>query len=53
MLVRKYKDMLNNKSVIRSLSEFATARGRKSDMRMCLITAWEIRLCLCRRNLQR
>ena len=29
MLVRKYKDMLNNKSVIRSLSEFATARGKE------------------------
>jgi len=29
MLVRKYKDMLGNKSVIRSLSEFATARGKE------------------------
>ena len=29
MLVQKYRDMLGNKSVIRSLSEFATARGRE------------------------
>lgn len=29
MLVQKYKDMLSNKSVIRSLSEFATARGKE------------------------
>ncbi len=29
MLVQKYKDMLGNKSVIRSLSEFATARGKE------------------------
>ena len=29
MLVQKYKDMLAGKSVIRELSEFATARGRE------------------------
>lgn len=29
MLVAKYKDMLGNKSVIRTLSEFATARGKE------------------------
>ncbi len=29
MLVQKYKDMLSGKSVIRELSEFATARGRE------------------------
>lgn len=29
MLVQKYKDMLGGKSVIRSLSEFATARGKE------------------------
>lgn len=29
MLVQKYKGMLNHKSVIRSLSEFATARGKE------------------------
>lgn len=29
MLVQKYKDMLGNKSVIRTLSEFATARGKE------------------------
>lgn len=29
MLVQKYRDMLNNKSVIRTLSEFATARGKE------------------------
>ena len=29
MLVQKYADMLSNKSVIRSLSEFATARGKE------------------------
>ncbi len=29
MLVQKYRDMLGNKSVIRSLSEFATARGKE------------------------
>ena len=29
MLVQKYKDMLSAKSVIRQLSEFATARGRE------------------------
>lgn len=29
MLVRKYKDMLSAKSVIRQLSEFATARGQE------------------------
>lgn len=29
MLVQKYKDMLSGKSVIRQLSEFATARGAK------------------------
>lgn len=29
MLVRKYKDMLSGKSVIRELSEFATARGQE------------------------
>ena len=29
MLVQKYKDMLSGKSVIRQLSEFATARGRE------------------------
>ena len=27
MIVQKYKDMLQGKSVIRQLSEFATARG--------------------------
>ena len=29
MLVQKYKDMLAGKSVIRELSEFATARGQE------------------------
>ena len=29
MLVQKYRDMLSGKSVIRQLSEFATARGRE------------------------
>ena len=29
MLVQKYKDMLSGKSVIRQLSEFATARGEE------------------------
>ena len=29
MLVQKYKDMLKGKSVIRELSEFATARGQE------------------------
>lgn len=29
MLVQKYKDMLGNKSVIRTLSEFAAVRGRE------------------------
>lgn len=29
MLVQKYKDMLGNKSVIRTLSEFAAARGKE------------------------
>ena len=29
MLVQKYKDMLSGKSVIRELSEFATARGQE------------------------
>ena len=29
MLVQKYKEMLSGKSVIRELSEFATARGRE------------------------
>lgn len=29
MLVKKYKDMLSGKSVIRELSEFATARGQE------------------------
>ncbi len=29
MLVQKYKDMLSKKSVIRELSEFATARGQE------------------------
>ncbi|MCR4618243.1 MAG: pyridoxal phosphate-dependent aminotransferase [Lachnospiraceae bacterium] len=29
MLVQKYKDMLSKKSVIRELSEFATARGKE------------------------
>lgn len=29
MLVQKYKDMLSGKSVIRTLSEFATARGQE------------------------
>lgn len=29
MLVQKYKDMLSGKSVIRQLSEFATARGKE------------------------
>ncbi|MCH5249103.1 MAG: pyridoxal phosphate-dependent aminotransferase [Lachnospiraceae bacterium] len=29
MIVQKYKDMLKGKSVIRQLSEFATARGRE------------------------
>ena len=29
MLVQKYKDMLSKKSVIRNLSEFATARGQE------------------------
>lgn len=29
MIVQKYKDMLNAKSVIRQLSEFATARGKE------------------------
>lgn len=29
MLVQKYKDMLGGKSVIRTLSEFATARGKE------------------------
>lgn len=29
MIVQKYKDMLNGKSVIRQLSEFATARGKE------------------------
>ena len=29
MLVQKYKDMLSGKSVIRQLSEFASARGRQ------------------------
>lgn len=29
MLVQKYKDMLSKKSVIRNLSEFATARGKE------------------------
>ena len=42
MLVQKYKDMLSGKSVIRQLSEFATARGQGSDTRMYLITAWGI-----------
>ena len=29
MLVQKYKDMLSGKSVIRQLSEYATARGKE------------------------
>ena len=29
MLAQKYKDMLGGKSVIRELSEFATARGKE------------------------
>ena len=29
MLVQKYKNMLSGKSVIRQLSEFATARGKE------------------------
>ena len=29
MVVQKYKDMLQGKSVIRQLSEFATARGQE------------------------
>ena len=29
MIVQKYKDMLKGKSVIRQLSEFATARGKE------------------------
>ena len=29
MLVQKYVDMLQGKSVIRTLSEFATARGKE------------------------
>lgn len=39
MIVQKYKDMLKGKSVIRQLSEFATAREKKSVMRMCSISA--------------
>ena len=31
MLVQKYRDMLSGKSVIRQLSEFATARGQEID----------------------
>ena len=29
MLAKKYKEMLTKKSVIRELSEFATARGKE------------------------
>ena len=29
MIVQKYKDMLQGKSVIRQLSEFAVARGKE------------------------
>lgn len=29
MIVQKYKDMLQGKSVIRQLSEFATQRGKE------------------------
>ena len=41
MINEQYKKMLEGKSVIRQLSEFATARGKEIAMRMCLITVWE------------
>ena len=34
MVVQKYKDMLSGKSVIRQLSEFATARGAEISGRI-------------------
>ena len=33
MVAQKYKDMLQKKSVIRTLSEFATKRGQEMDTR--------------------
>lgn len=42
MIVDKYREMLGAKSVIRELSEYATARGKRLDMRMFLITVWGI-----------
>ncbi len=50
MLVQKYADMLNAKSVIREMAAFAAEREKKLVMKMYLITAWEILRFPCRRN---
>lgn len=49
MINETYKAMLQGKSVIRELSEYATARGARLDMKMYLITALVIRAYLVHR----
>ena len=42
MINEQYKRMLEGKSVIRQLSEFATERGKEIGYETCLTTALEI-----------
>ena len=47
MINEAYKAMLGGKSVIRELSEYATARG--AETRTCSTIRWAIRACPARK----
>ena len=49
MINEAYKAMLGGKSVIRELSEYATARGAESATRTCSTIRWAIRACPARK----
>lgn len=53
MVVQKYKDMLQGKSVIRQLSEFAAARGAEIGYENVFDYSLGIRRCRRRRRLRR
>ena len=53
MVVKKYKDMLEAKSVIREMSAQAAARGKEIGYDNVFDYSWAIRQYRCRRNLTR
>ena len=51
MINEAYKAMLGGKSVIRELSEYATARGAEIGYETCSTIRWATRACRARRTI--